>query len=211
MAHVVGMVADTRYRDFLDPRPTSMFQRSSRILGSGYLLIRTARPFGGWCRLLRQAAREFHPDLDLVNPARRSRRRSTSRWPGPGSTPACCSSSPSSRSRSTAVGLFGLTSFVVVQRRREVGIRRALGAESRQIVALFLRRGMFPVLAGALAGVAIALASGRALASVLYGVTATDPTSIAGAVAGFTLIAVGAILIATRKAARAEPMAVLRE
>jgi putative ABC transport system permease protein len=66
----------------------------------------------------------------------------------------------------TAFGPYGLTAFVVVQRRREVGIRRALGAESGQIVALFLRRGMFP-------------------------------------------IALAAILIATRGAARTDPMAVL--
>ncbi len=207
---VVGVVADTRYRDFLEPRPTVYVPARQQDVGSGYLLIRTARPFAGMVPALRQAAREIHPGFDLVNPA-------------PIQTTL---DQPLARPRFnagvllsfaviavvlTAVGLFGLTSFVVVQRRREVGIRRALGAESRQIVALFLRRGMVPVLAGALAGVAIALASGRALASVLYGVSATDPTSIASAVAGFTLIAVGAILIATRKAARAEPMAVLRE
>jgi putative ABC transport system permease protein len=110
----------------------------------------------------------------------------------------------------TAIGLYGLTSFLVVQRRREVGIRRALGAESRQIVGLFLRRGMAPVLAGAAAGVGIALAGGRVLSSLVYGVATSDSLAIIGAVVVFTLVALGAILVATRGAARTDPMMALR-
>ena len=110
----------------------------------------------------------------------------------------------------TAFGLYGLTAFVVVQRRREVGIRRALGAESRQIVALFLRRGMLPVLLGAVAGVGIALVGGRIMSSLVFGIAPTDPVAILGAVVSFTLIALAAILVATRGAARTDPMAVLR-
>jgi ABC-type antimicrobial peptide transport system permease subunit len=110
----------------------------------------------------------------------------------------------------TAIGLYGLTSFVVVQRRREVGIRRALGAESRQIVGLFLHRGMAPVLAGAAAGVGIALAGGQVLSSLVYGVATTDSLAIVGAVVVFTLVALGAILVATRGAARTDPMVALR-
>jgi putative ABC transport system permease protein len=206
---VVGVVADTRYRDFLDPRPSVYVPAGQQPWGPGYLLIRTAQPFGGIVPSLRQAAREVHPDFDLVN----------------ASTMQAALDQPLARPRFnagvllffsiiavtlTAVGLYGLTSFVVVQRRREVGIRRALGAESHQIVALFLRRGMLPVLSGAGVGVGIALAGGQVLSSVVYGVTTTDSTAIAGAVAGFTLISLAAILIATRGATRADPMVALR-
>ena len=97
-----------------------------------------------------------------------------------------------------------------MQRRREVGIRRALGAESRQIIGLFLRRGMAPVLAGAIAGVGIALAGGRVLSSLVFGVPTTDPLAIVGSVVGFSLVALGAILLATRGAARTDPMVALR-
>jgi ABC-type antimicrobial peptide transport system permease subunit len=110
----------------------------------------------------------------------------------------------------TAVGLYGLTAFVVAQRRREVGIRLALGAESRQIVGLFLRRGLLPVILGAAGGVCIALAGGRVMASLLYGVATTDAAAIGGAVVIFTLVALAAILVATRGAARTDPMVVLR-
>jgi ABC-type antimicrobial peptide transport system permease subunit len=110
----------------------------------------------------------------------------------------------------TALGLYGLTAFVVVQRRREVGIRLALGAESRQIVGLFLRRGMLPVLLGAVAGVCVAVVGGRIMSSLVFGIAPTDPVAILGAVVSFTLIALTAILVATRGAARTDPMAVLR-
>ena len=206
---VVGVVADTRYRDFMDPRPSVYVPAKQQDWGPGYLLLRTAQPFGGLVPTLRQAAREVHPDFDLVNPS-----------PMPAAL-----DQPLARPRFnagvllvfaaiavtlTAVGLYGLTSFVVIQRRREVGIRRALGAESHQIVGLFLRRGMLPVLAGASAGVGIALVGGKLLASLVYGVTPTDAFAIVGAVVGFTLIALAAILIASRGAARSDPMVALR-
>jgi putative ABC transport system permease protein len=108
------------------------------------------------------------------------------------------------------VGLYGLTAFVVAQRRREVGIRLALGAESRQIVALFLRRAMLPVLLGAVAGVCVALAGGRVMAALVYGVATTDLASLVGAVGAFMLVALASVFVATAGAARTDPAVVLR-
>jgi ABC-type antimicrobial peptide transport system permease subunit len=110
----------------------------------------------------------------------------------------------------TAVGLYSLTAFVVAQRRREVGIRLALGAESRQIVALFLHRAMLPVLVGAVAGVCIALVGGRVMASLVYGVATTDALALVGAVGLFTPIALASVLVATAGAASTDPAVVLR-
>jgi predicted permease len=206
---VVGVAAESRYRDFLTPRPTVYVPATQQPWGRGYLVIRTAGPFGGMLPALREAARVVHPDFDLVN----------------ASPMQSVLDKPLARPRFnagvllffsgiavtlTAVGLYGLTAFVVAQRRREVGIRLALGAESRQIVGLFLRRGMLPVLLGAAAGVAIALVGGRVMASLLYGVATSDAAAIGGAVVIFTLVALAAILVATRGAARTDPMVVLR-
>jgi putative ABC transport system permease protein len=206
---VVGVVADTRYRDFLDPRPSVYVPAKQQSSGTGYLLIRTARPFGGMVPTLRQAAREVHPDFDLVNalPMQAALDQPLAR---PRFNAGVLLFFSTIAVALTAVGLYGLTSFVVVQRKREVGIRRALGAESHQIIRLFLRRGMLPVLAGAAAGVGIALAGGRVLSSLVYGVATTDSLAIVGAVVGFTLVALGAILLATRGAARTDPMVALR-
>jgi predicted permease len=208
---VVGVVADTRYREFLEPRPSVYVPvgQQQQPWPPGYLLVRTTQPLGVILPALRLAAHEVHPDLQLVN----------------ASSMQDVLAEPLARPRFnagillllsgiavtlTAIGLYGLTSFVVVQRRREVGIRRALGAESRQIVSLFLRRGMLPVLMGATAGVGVALAGGKLLASVVFGVATTDALAIVGAVVSFTLVALAAILFATRGAAKTDPMIALR-
>jgi len=206
---VVGVVADTRYRDFLDPRPSVYVPAKQQTWGPGYLLLRTAQPFGGIVPTLRQATREVHPDFDLVNasPIQATLDQPLAR---PRFNAGVLLFFSTIAVTLTVVGLYGLTRFVVVQRRREVGIRRALGAESHQIARLFLRRGMLPVLAGAAAGVGIALASGQVLSSLLFGVATTDSLALVGAVVGFTLVALGAILLATREAARTDPMVALR-
>ena len=206
---VVGVVAESRYRDFLTPRPTVYVPATQQPWGSGYLLIRTAGPFGGMVPALRQAARAVHPDFDLVNasPMQSVLDRPLAR---PRFNAGVLLFFSVIAVTLTAVGLYGLTAFVVAQRRREVGIRLALGAESRQIVGLFLRRGMLPVLLGAAAGVGIALAGGRVMASLLYGIATSDAAAIGGAVVIFTLVALAAILVATRGAARTDPMVALR-
>jgi ABC-type antimicrobial peptide transport system permease subunit len=109
-----------------------------------------------------------------------------------------------------AIGLYGLVSFAVAQRTREIGIRLAVGAQPRQIVTLFLKRGLAPVAAGCVIGIIAVLAGGRLVSSLLYGVTPSDPVAIIGAVVGFTLVAVMAALIPARRAAGSDPAAALR-
>jgi putative ABC transport system permease protein len=109
-----------------------------------------------------------------------------------------------------AIGLYGLVSFIVAQRTREVGIRLAVGAQPRQILTMFLTRGLAPVAAGCAIGVVALFAGGKVLSSVLYGVTARDPIAIIGAVLGFTLVAVMAALVPARRAAESDPAAALR-
>jgi predicted permease len=206
---IVGVAADSRYRDLLSPGPSVYVPAKQQPWGTGYLLIRAAQPFDDIVPALRQAAREVHPDLDLVNasPIKKVLDQPLAR---PRFNAAVLLIFSVIAVTLTAVGLYGLTRFVVIQRRREIGIRRALGAESSQIVGLFLRRGMAPVLAGSAIGVGLALAGGRVLSSLLYGVVPTDSLAVVGAVVGFTLVALGAILLATRGAARTDPMGVLR-
>jgi predicted permease len=109
-----------------------------------------------------------------------------------------------------AVGLYGVVSYSVAQRRREIGIRAALGAAPRRIVAMVLRQGGALAAAGAALGVAVALATTRAIGSVLYEVEPVDATSFVLALA----VLGGAALLATwlpaRRAARVDPMVALR-
>ena len=109
-----------------------------------------------------------------------------------------------------AVGVYSVISYSVGQRTREIGIRMALGAQPGSVHKLILRQGLRPVLAGLAAGLLASLVAMRALASLLYGVTATDPPTFL-AVAG-VLLAVSALACAipARRAALVDPMAALR-
>ncbi|MGA2134959.1 MAG: ABC transporter permease [Bryobacteraceae bacterium] len=108
------------------------------------------------------------------------------------------------------MGVYGVISYAVNQRVREIGIRVALGAESGRVERLILVQGMRPVLAGLAAGLIVSLVAMRALASLLYGVTATDPPTFL-AVAG-VLLAISALAsaIPARRAAHVDPMTALR-
>jgi hypothetical protein len=109
-----------------------------------------------------------------------------------------------------AMGTYGLVSYAVKQSTHEIGIRMALGATGRSIVRLFFGRGLRLGAIGATLGIAAAFAVSRLLASVLYGVSATDAISFSRALA----IVVGVVLVATLipawRAARTNPLTALR-
>jgi predicted permease len=109
-----------------------------------------------------------------------------------------------------AVGVYGVLSFAVAQRTRELGIRVALGARRADIVRLVLRHGLGLAGAGVALGVAGALGATRALSALLYGVSPTDPLTF-GVIALVLLgVSAAATLAPARRATRADPMGVLR-
>jgi hypothetical protein len=110
-----------------------------------------------------------------------------------------------------AVGLFGLMSYVVRQRTAEIGLRQALGASSGDVVAMTLRQAAKPVVAGVLAGLAGAVALGRAVEQMLYGVKPTDVWALGGAIASMLTAGMLAALLPARRAARIAPTEALRQ
>ena len=111
----------------------------------------------------------------------------------------------------SAVGLFGLVAFLVARRSREFGVRLALGALPSHIVSLVLRQGWAPLAWGAVLGLALALVGARLLSAWLVGVAPFDPLAFGAALAGMALVAVAASLVPLRRAARVDPVVVLRE
>ena len=109
------------------------------------------------------------------------------------------------------VGLYGTLTYFVSIRRREVGLRLALGALRVQIVSRFLLHGFRACLAGAVVGVCLAAALARTLAGMLFGISAWDPTTFVGVLVLVLLTGGTASLVPALRAARVQPMQVLRD
>ena len=108
------------------------------------------------------------------------------------------------------VGIYGVFAGDVVQRRKEIGIRVALGAPSAGVIALVMRRAVVRAVAGVALGTAGALVAARAMRSLLYGVGSTDPVSFGGVAVLLLLVAIAATLVPALRAARVSPLIAIR-
>lgn len=110
-----------------------------------------------------------------------------------------------------SVGLYGVLSYAVTQRSRELGLRIALGASTGSVMRMVVGRGLALTAIGLTLGLGLAWMSARTLQSLLYGVTAADPATFAGVVGLLGTIALAACYLPARRASRVDPMVVLRD
>jgi ABC-type antimicrobial peptide transport system permease subunit len=108
------------------------------------------------------------------------------------------------------IGLYGVMSYTVAGRTREIGMRMALGAERGDVVEMVLGEAMMLVAIGLAVGIPIALATSRALASLLFGLNSTDPIALAAVVVLLAIVGGAAGLVPARRAAKVDPMVALR-
>ena len=108
------------------------------------------------------------------------------------------------------IGLYGLLSYEVTRRTREIGIRMALGARHREIRSLVAKRGLLLTLSGTVIGIAVAAGVTRYLETLLYGVRPTDPWTFVGVVILLGIVALVACYLPARRAMRVDPMVALR-
>ena len=109
-----------------------------------------------------------------------------------------------------AVGIYGIVSYTVAERTREIGIRMALGAERRDIIKLVMKQAVSLTLIGLTIGLAGAFAISRALSSLLFKVSATDPATFAVISLILAGVALGASFVPARRATKVDPMVALR-
>jgi predicted permease len=109
-----------------------------------------------------------------------------------------------------SLGIYGVVTYSVEQRRGEMGIRLALGATSSNLRALVLRQGLAPVAIGLAAGLAAAFAMGRILRGLLFGISLTDPVTLIGVAAVLLGVAAVACYVPALRATRADPLNALR-
>jgi len=110
-----------------------------------------------------------------------------------------------------SIGLYGIIAYSVNQRKREIGLRMALGATRSNLLRLVLKEGMTLVGAGVLIGFVAAMLAGRLLSRMLYGVGASDPVSVAAAGVTLSAVALLACYLPARWATRLDPLTALRE
>jgi predicted permease len=109
-----------------------------------------------------------------------------------------------------AIGIFGVLSYAVSQRTREIGIRMALGAPGRTVVSLIVRQAMILVVSGVAAGTIAALFVSQTMTKMLFSVTPTDPITFAGVAAVLVGVALFASYLPARRATRVDPIVALR-
>ena len=209
---IVGIAADIKHRSMSEAPPPSMYRP---LLDSEYaeqmtVVVRAA----GDPRALVGAVAEQVQALDPDLPARAARtmteRMEMPLWPA--RTMAGFSVICGTLALVLAtVGLFGVTYYAVNQRTREFGIRVALGARPRAVMALVLREGLFLTIPGVAMGIAGALLGGRLVARALFGVSPSDPLTLAATAALEAGVALAACAIPAWRATRADPMVALRQ
>ena len=110
----------------------------------------------------------------------------------------------------SAIGIYGMLAYSVVQRTHEIGVRMALGAHSPRVFAMVIKEGTALVVVGMIVGLTVALAATRLVSSILFNVTTTDPLTFVGVSVILLLTAFFACLLPTRRATRVDPLIALR-
>ena len=211
---VVGVVGDVRHFGLdtsSEPQVYVPFTRS--VWGHMSLVVRTSVAPAGFLATLRRAVRQVDPDIPMTLSGGRSATETIDITAGLESRQLdtwLLGSFAASALVLAGIGIYGLLAYSVGQRRREIGIRLALGASRGDVVSQVVGDGVRLAAAGIGVGVVIALAVTRLLTALLYGVGASDPATFVSVVALLTLVSLSASYLPARRAALLDPLAALR-
>jgi putative ABC transport system permease protein len=204
---VAGDVYDGSPR--LGATPTVFYAHAHQPVGGMVLFVR-ARPSAGLSHALRQTVRDLDRSLavssvrtlkDAIGPSLRLERLAATTSLAIALTALLLAS----------LGVYGLLSYLVAERTREIGIRMALGARASAVVRLVMTRGLLLIGCGGVLGLAGGLAVSQMIRGLLYGITATDPVTFAGVIALVGAVGALAALEPAVRAARVDPLIALRQ
>jgi putative ABC transport system permease protein len=207
---VIGVVPDTRYRDLKVDRPSVYFALAQSFfpVAPTKLLVRT-EGVSSAAMLIRQAVSEVDPGVTVANVATLEEHLA-----GPRAQPRLnamiLGAFAVTALMMAAIGLFSVMATMVRRRTREIGIRMALGATSREVGTMVIARGILIAAAGAFVGILLARATGTLISGLLYEVDASDLTSTVTVAVAVLLTAVAASIVPARLGSRVEPVTALR-
>jgi predicted permease len=208
---IVGVVADVRHSNLEDAPPAQVYSSiyQGEPLDNLYVTVRSRAAPGAMVPTIRETIRRIDPGLamadvhimgDLVSEASARRRFQTTLLTSFGGVALALA----------AVGLYGLMSYTVRQRTKEIGVRLTLGARATDVLWLVAGHGIKVTLSGILVGALASVALARLLASMLYGVAPADPRTLAITSGVLTGVAILACYVPARRAIRVDPVATLR-
>jgi predicted permease len=211
LTRIVGICSDTYYYTLRDGPPAQFFLpyvQQKQVNGMTYQL-RTGLSTAALAPMLRSTVQGIDRDLPVTD-LRTQREQINATLQIERALAALTSGFGVLALALACVGIYGIMAYSVAQRRNEIGIRLALGAQPGQVRRMVLRESTWVTLVGIAAGVAGALACMRLVRSMLYGVAPNDPTTIVTGMAVLIVVALAATWIPARRAAAVQPMEALR-
>ena len=207
---IVGVAGDVKYQG-LDGNGEAMYVAAAQNLASSFnLFVRTAPGAGDAVDRVRNAVRSIDPGLALDDAGQLEDRVYTSVAPQRHWATLLGGFAVAALSLA-AIGIFGMLSYLVAARRREIGVRVALGASRREVIGMIVGRGMAYAVPGAVIGLLVSYVVRRRLEGVLFDVSGADPKTLLAATGVFLIVALVASLLPARRAANVSPMEAMRE
>jgi putative ABC transport system permease protein len=207
---VVGVAGDVRYEDIeAEPKPAIFLPVAQMNRSRAMLFVRTAGDPASLANAVRNAVRAVDRN-HTVSDVQTLRHRMFEATARDRFATQVLSAFAATALLLAAIGIYGVLSLAVAQRRRELGIRMALGAERGGVLAMILGQAMSIAAAGGLIGALGALLAGRALGSMLYGVTAADPVTYVACALVLAAAVFAAAIVPAARAMHVHPMVALR-
>jgi predicted permease len=207
---IVGVVSDAKYDSVREAAPPTLYVPYVQSQPGGMAFeIRTAADPAGSLGAIREAVRRIDPNLPMMNVTTQVELIET-RFAQERLLARAYSVFGGLALLIASIGLFGLMSYSVTRRTNEIGVRMALGAERRDVVRMIMSESQRLVAIGLALGLGTAIAAGRLVASLLFGLQPTDVATIVLAAAILGAVSAVAGYLPARRAARVDPMAALR-
>ena len=208
---IIGVVKDAKYTGVRDEIPRTVYFAfmESDFAGSSVMYVRTSNRPDAAFGAVRQAARDLDANIPIFN-LRTLERQIDQSLLNDRLIATLSAAFGVLATMLAVIGLYGVMAYTVARRTREIGVRMALGAVQGDVIRLVMREVLLLVGSGLAIGLVASFALGKYVSSQLYGVTANDPASMAGAALLLATVAMLAGYIPARRAARINPTLALR-